>query len=206
MLSAVIDSGHAVAPSSWRRYLAIVLQGLCAEPHRPSHWQPHPYRRSRWTRCSGAPGSCVKAEASSYRPPCGALVESPLTDSNDDPSLTWRWSSRSVRIDFGRKRLARIWLPLRCHRVRLSATTQGPIWLGACISTEYGGTRVRIRARCGTGPHGRRRGSPRRRSASRSAGSSTSRSSRRCRRARRCAGRRSGRARRSAGSAPAVRA
>jgi hypothetical protein len=42
MLSAVIDSGHAVAPSSWRRYLAIVLQGLCAEPHRPSHCQPHP--------------------------------------------------------------------------------------------------------------------------------------------------------------------
>jgi hypothetical protein len=35
MLSATIDAGHDVAPELWRRYLAIVLQGLRAEPAPP---------------------------------------------------------------------------------------------------------------------------------------------------------------------------
>jgi hypothetical protein len=35
MLSAVIDAGHQLAPDLWRRYLAIVLQGLRAKPAPP---------------------------------------------------------------------------------------------------------------------------------------------------------------------------
>ncbi len=35
MLSAVIDAGREVAPELWRRYLAIVLQGLRAKPAPP---------------------------------------------------------------------------------------------------------------------------------------------------------------------------
>jgi hypothetical protein len=35
MLSAVIDAGHQLAPDLWRRYLAIVLQGLRAKPASP---------------------------------------------------------------------------------------------------------------------------------------------------------------------------
>jgi AcrR family transcriptional regulator len=35
MLSAVIDAGHDIAPELWRRYLAILLQGLKATPEPP---------------------------------------------------------------------------------------------------------------------------------------------------------------------------
>jgi hypothetical protein len=35
MLGSVIDLSHDVAPELWRRYLAIVLDGLRAEPVRP---------------------------------------------------------------------------------------------------------------------------------------------------------------------------
>jgi AcrR family transcriptional regulator len=35
MVGAVIDAGHDVAPELWRRYLAVVLQGLRAEPAPP---------------------------------------------------------------------------------------------------------------------------------------------------------------------------
>jgi AcrR family transcriptional regulator len=35
MLSAVIDAGHDVSPELWRRYFAIVLQGLRAKPEPP---------------------------------------------------------------------------------------------------------------------------------------------------------------------------
>ena len=42
MLGAVTDAGHELAPELWRRYLAIVLQGLRAEPAPPEPFAtPH---------------------------------------------------------------------------------------------------------------------------------------------------------------------
>jgi hypothetical protein len=35
MVGAVIDAGRDVAPDLWRRYLAIMLQGLRAQPAQP---------------------------------------------------------------------------------------------------------------------------------------------------------------------------
>jgi hypothetical protein len=51
MVGAVIDAGRDVSPDLWRRYLAIMLQGLRARRRSPGHSQIRWYRRSRWTTC-----------------------------------------------------------------------------------------------------------------------------------------------------------